>query len=252
MFGDWLSRVDALAEQFASAEPFPHVVVDGFFDADAFASLRVPTPVADPELTWHEYDNPLERKITCNALPPDVAEVFDRLAELAPVIGKISGIDGLRPDPHLLGAGVHAYHPDGGRLDWHLDFSRHAMSGLERRLNLIIFVNREWDPEWGGQLSLNNEPRMNSPATAHLSPAPNRAVLFRTTEDSFHGVLRPVRADEHRLSLAYYYMSDPRPGIVPREKARFYADLDDPEDERLDRLREIRVHRRLEPSDYNA
>ena len=122
----------------------------------------------------------------------------------------LTGIDGLIPDPHLEGGGYHLIQP-GGRLDVHADFNRHERLQLDRRLNLLVFLNKDWPEDWGGHLELWT-PDMTS-CERRVLPVFNRAVLFSTTDSSFHGHPHPLTCPEgmSRRSIALYYYSAGRP-----------------------------------------
>lgn len=301
MFGPWIrddATLERLRHAFSSARPFPHIVIDGFleeglarrccraFPPPPSASAPVNDSVADDKkndpFAWHVYCNPIEVK-----LANDRPETWDRA--LADVIGprglqsdafldvlrRMTGVQDLENDPHMHGAGLHC-HPVGGKLDMHLDYGIHPISGKERRLNLILYLNEGWREEYGGDLQLWSQDALfpspskkssennadnaedNADAVRHVYPIFNRAVLFRTSDDSWHGMPDPLRCPEHeaRKSLAIYYVTDPRPGLsehgAARPKARFVGRPGDPPDEALDRLRELRRYRRLTPEDLTS
>lgn len=249
MFGPWVGRVDDLARAMASARPFPHVVIPNFFEDPG--ALAAAFPESDHP-GWLRYDNPLERKHAMPAvgeLGGPIAGAFDALKsdEFVSLMRRVSGIADLEHDPHLHGAGLHA-HPRGGKLDVHLDYSIHPISGMERRLNLIVFLNPRWRDEWGGHLQLWSADMASAES---ITPAFNTAVLFQTCDSSWHGLPEPVRCpeNERRMSLATYYVSPPRPGAARRTKAEFVPRPGQPVDEKLANLYAIRPRRRIEDGD---
>jgi Rps23 Pro-64 3,4-dihydroxylase Tpa1-like proline 4-hydroxylase len=123
---------------------------------------------------------------------------------------ELTGIGGLVPDPHLYGGGLHQI-VRGGHLNVHVDFNRHPVTDLERRLNLLLYLNRDWQDEYGGALELWN--RDMSRSEARILPYFNRCVVFSTTDHSFHGHPDPLACPEDRTrkSLALYYYSKGRP-----------------------------------------
>ena len=211
--------------------PFRYHVIDPFWpDAELIraAALAVPPP---EHPRWIEYDTPTARKRTLrdpDALPTPIARL---LAELqaqrwVDAVGAWLGIDDLRPDPLLRGGALHVMGP-GDFLHAHLDSSIHAVTGLERRANLILFLS-EWMPWWGGELILRGVPgspesvRPGISPDIHILPAANRGVLWECTEASWHGVAElRCPADRQRASLAIYYWSAPRPGASRRDRAEF-------------------------------
>ena len=118
----------------------------------------------------------------------------------------LTGIDGLIPDPHYHGGGLHQILP-GGKLEIHADFNYLAKLGLYRRINVLFYMNRNWKPEYGGHLELWN--RDMTRRARSLSPDFNRLVAFNTDSHSYHGHPEPVACPEGmtRKSLAFYYYS---------------------------------------------
>jgi hypothetical protein len=120
------------------------------------------------------------------------------------VVENITGISGLIPDPYFLGGGFHQIE-QGGHLSMHADFNRHAPMNLERRVNLLVYLNRNWKPEYGGQLELWTQDMRR--CVHSIVPIANRCVLFTTTAHSMHGNPKPIAHPEGvpRRSIALYY-----------------------------------------------
>ena len=168
IFGPWATedRLNALQTEFAQAQPFPHIVIDDFFNAELAHALENEFPIQAGEtnkeawqsLGWHVYDNPIEGKLAfdrISALDICFQTTWNALQSPENVarLRKITGIQDLETDPYVHGAGLH-YHPERGRLELHLDYSIHPFSGMERRVNLIVYLNSNWRQEWGGDLQL--------------------------------------------------------------------------------------------------
>lgn len=216
-----------LSTNWGSAPPFDHIVIDNFLRAEVAAALEAEYPSWDDKLWW-QYDNQIEQKKALNhwdRFPPvtyKVMSIFNSppfLAELE----SLTGIQGLQIDPGLNGGGWHG-HTAGGKLNVHLDYSVHPKLTLERRLNLIVYITSGWDPRWGGQLGLW-EGDADRPTTLgqKIDCLFNRAVLFDTTQDSWHGLPEPITCPPGaiRKSLAVYYLTEPREAASPRGKALF-------------------------------
>jgi hypothetical protein len=119
------------------------------------------------------------------------------------VLDEITGFDGLTLPDDFRGAGVHQGF-DGSFLDIHVDFNIHSVLDLHRRLNLLIYLNKAWQPEYGGHLELWNEDV--SECLEMISPDFNRCAIFATTETSFHGYDKmDLPEGESRKSIFSYY-----------------------------------------------
>jgi hypothetical protein len=130
----------------------------------------------------------------------------------------LTAISGLIPDPHYLGGGLHQIEP-GGLLKVHADFNRHEQLRLDRRLNLILYLNRDWREEYGGHLELWN--RDMTRCEARILPVFNRCVVFTTTSLSYHGHPEPLTCPPGmtRKSMALYYYSNGRPAAEESDVA---------------------------------
>jgi Rps23 Pro-64 3,4-dihydroxylase Tpa1-like proline 4-hydroxylase len=117
---------------------------------------------------------------------------------------EMTGIKGLIPDPYYAGAGIHRV-ANGGHLDIHADFNHHQYMNVERRLNVLIYLNRDWREEWGGSFEIWNKEMTKKEAS--FVPIYNRMVCFSTGSDTFHGNPETVNHPdgEHRFSIALYY-----------------------------------------------
>ncbi len=130
----------------------------------------------------------------------------------------LTGIDGLLPDPYFMGGGFHEI-SRGGRLGVHADFRINEQLHLQRRLNLLIYLNPEWEDEWAGCLELWS--RDMKACVQKLTPLLNRCVVFNTEADTWHGHPDPLNIPEGktRRSLALYYYSASR-GVYNEVPAR--------------------------------
>jgi Rps23 Pro-64 3,4-dihydroxylase Tpa1-like proline 4-hydroxylase len=169
MFGDWTNRIPQICQTFQSASPFSHVVINNFFDEETVNTLRTEFPDPDNSSSgnfdWKHYDNPIEQKYALNDFSnlQHASSVFNFLqsAEVVDIFKQITHIENLEADPHLHGAGLHAY-PHNGKLDMHLDYCIHPISGKERRVNLIVYLNKHWPSEYGGSLWLTDRPDLSN------------------------------------------------------------------------------------------
>jgi hypothetical protein len=202
-----------LAERYAAGEPFPHVVLDNVLPLEALGEVFAEFGRI-PDDAWTNYLHLNERKYANTRIDTwgptlrAVAETFasDRFVAF---LSALTGIEGLRPDADLMdGGGLHRSMP-GGFLNIHADFTaHHQRPRWRRRVNLLLYLNPEWRPEWGGALQLWSKD-MQRCVTA-VEPQGNRILLFTTDNASFHGHPEPLRVPEGlaRQSLALYYFTE--------------------------------------------
>jgi Rps23 Pro-64 3,4-dihydroxylase Tpa1-like proline 4-hydroxylase len=202
-----------LAQRYAAAKPFPHVVLDDFMPAAALA--QVLSAVQAPAEHWETRDNARSLKRANGDdthMAADVQALIYKLHSSAflEFLEQLTGIQGLLPDPHLDGGGLHAIEP-GGYLKIHADFNKSKRLKLDRRVNLLLYLNRDWQDDWGGQLELWD--RDMKQCVQRVTPIFNRCVVFSTTETSYHGHPEPLRcpAGRRRSSIALYYYTQGRP-----------------------------------------
>jgi hypothetical protein len=208
-----------LQRAFREARPFGHVAVDEFLDRGFCEQLMSEFPAFEERRAKNEMGE-VGRKATVpeiTTIGPAYRE-FDKLmrsADLLEWMGRVASISQLIYDPDYVGGGTHE-NLDGQDLDIHVDFNFHPKRALHRRLNLIVFLNPEWRAEWGGCLELHRDPwNPERDDCASVVPVANRAVLFETTETSWHGFTR-IRLPEEkkqisRRSLAVYFYTRERP-----------------------------------------
>ena len=220
-----------LQSQFLSAEPFDHVVIDNFFLPEVVDQLVSEFPDYNAELVWNaHYNNAIENKKACNhwdKFPSMSYRVFAYLcgSEFEHIVNDITGSTKAQADVGLHGGGWHA-HTANGKLNVHLDYSIHPKLGMERHYNLIVYITPDWDTSWGGGLELwshDNNTNTAKQCVKRVDNKFNRAVLFDTTQNSWHGLPGDLKCPEGiaRQSMAVYYVTTPAPDANPRGKALF-------------------------------
>jgi hypothetical protein len=208
------SFASANAVRYQHAEPFPHIVIDDFLPEATLDRLLTAFPEPD-DLEWRRFDSDQEVKLASedpSTMPDVIRQVLAEFnsATMIDFLERLTGIEGLIPDPHYWGGGLHQIE-SGGHLDIHSDFNWHNRLLLDRRLNLLLYLNPDWQPQWGGALELWD--RDMRECRQRIVPLANRCVIFSTTDDSLHGHPEPVACPTGRTrrSLALYYYSNGRP-----------------------------------------
>lgn len=211
---------DRHAAAFQSASPFRHVVLDDFFAQTFVRRIVEDFPAFDTETAINEAGT-----VGSKSTQEGVAGLGDAYAELdqlvqspafLDLIGTITGIPDLCYDPHYFGGGTHE-NREGQDLDPHIDFNLHPITRQHRRLNLIVYLNAQWEDAWGGSLQLHRDPYQppEDDEIVTLTPLLNRCVIFETTEASWHGFERIALPQDKRhlsrKSFALYYYTDSRP-----------------------------------------
>ena len=209
-----------LSGRFASAKPFRHIVIDDFLDPLFCHLLMKEFPAFDSARAVNERGEAGRKAVVSEPARLGAAFAqFDQMIrgpEFLELMSRITGIPRLLYDPEYLGGGTHE-NLDGQDLDPHVDFNYHPSRQWHRRLNLIVFLNPEWELGWGGCLEFLADPWTVDgarPAEA-VVPVANRAVIFETNEHSWHGFRRIQLPEEKqhisRRSIAIYLYTKERP-----------------------------------------
>jgi hypothetical protein len=207
---------EALATAYQEAAPFPHMVIDEFLRPDHAQQLSQAFPGPDDAIGWDSYGDPgYEMKLGCGReelFPAPLRRAFHELnsGPFVRFLERLTGIGHLVPDPHLEGGGLHLSRR-GDHLGIHADFNWHEGLQAHRRLNLLVYLTPDWRPEYGGELELwdTQATRMQ----LRVAPLFNRAVIFSTRSDTFHGHPNPWAAPGgiNRQSIALCYYTANRP-----------------------------------------
>lgn len=255
-----LDNVATALLRFRGQKPFDHCVIDDFFVPDWAARLESEFPAYDsPE--WYVYDNAIEHKRALNDWNRYPATTYQTLVYLSSdafvrgTLGGTLGID-IRPDPGLHGGGWHM-HGCGGNLNPHMDYHLHPKMHAVRKLNLIVYLSSSLEPtKHGGHFGLwahNADDDCPGHLVREIAPQFNRAVLFDTTQNSWHGMSQQlaVPAGIYRKSLAIYYMTGARPSdLTARQRALFAPRADQADDPDVAELIRRRAHPDLHKEVY--
>jgi hypothetical protein len=216
--------VSGARARWNAATPFHYVVIEDFLPRLMAEEILASYPKPDIE-GWDKvtYTHQKSKFTMRSGFPTPVHRFFAASAtrEFREVLSDITGTPALLADPDLVGGGLHQI-LRGGFLDVHVDYNLHPETKLHRRLNLLIYLNKDWKREYEGYLELWNwsEPRQQ---IEKIAPLFNRAVIFETNEVSFHGHPIPLQTPQHltRKSLALYYYTVDR-DVVAAEHNTLY------------------------------
>lgn len=219
---------------FAGADPFPHVVIDDFLPEEVAESVRCEFDQAQSASKHYSHGNEKKLALTDLAkMPAHTQALYEDLLSprFVSFITDLTGIDQLVSDRDLEGAGMHMTLP-GGFLNIHTDFLTHPKRRHWRRqVNLLIYLNRDWQDDWQGNLELWTKDMKE--CAASVAPVFNRCVIFNTLRRSYHG--HPHRLacppGESRKSIAIYYYCDA--GVPGKIEPTDYQPL--PTDSRMKR-----------------
>jgi len=210
--------------------PFDHWIIEDFLDTQD--AKDVSKEFIDYESTEDivRYKGWIGEKSTCNSwnrFPALTYKIFSNLLSLDFVshLSAVTGVTPLYPDIGLHGGGWHMS-GKGGSLAMHLDYSIHPKLNLQRKLNLILYLEEDYNPQWGGSLQLwSHDKEKSKPLNKikEVEPLFNRAILFDTTQKSWHGFPESINPPEGKLrkSFAVYYLTEITSTAEDRYKARY-------------------------------
>ena len=201
---------------YSKAKPYPHIVIDDFFDDSLLNEILTSFPDLSQVKSSEQWKNQNEVKFgnsDYSSFPDKIKLFFDYLnsKNFLNFLQRITSIkEKLVHDPELNGGGLHEI-KKGGVLKVHTDFNRHPKLNLDRRINVLIYLNKNWKDEYGGHLELWDKDM--SKCVKKISPNFNRMVIFSTTDFSNHGHPDPLKCPNElsRKSIALYYFSSGRP-----------------------------------------
>ena len=258
IYGNWISDNIKLNNY-----PFNHVVINDFLNVEFYNKLISSLPDNVDNNFWY-YCNPIEVKYVLdnkNKFSSEVNNLINNLSSdiFVNKLKRIFNINEISADETLHGSGIH-YHPRNGRLNMHLDYEKHPiLDNKQRRLNIIYYLNDKWEKEWNGATELWDANMSNCIYKCY--PEKNKAIIFETSEMSWHGVPDIIKCPEgmYRKTLALYYISplksNPNKNKLGadndgyRKKAVFVKRPFDKYDEKMEKLYKIRHYRRITDED---
>lgn len=202
-----------------SETPFKHLYINNFFSNEFANSLLDNFPEIDSTDLW-EFSNDPEIEVKMRSKWQSEFDIPDTIVDAVRIlnsslflkaVSKKFDIPKLMPDPYFTGGGLNVT-VSGGLLDVHVDGNYHDASGLNRRINAILYLNPGWEDGWGGEFGLYNE--TGDKLIKKIAPIHNRLVVFDTNDKSFHGLPDPLnfpQGQSRKSIILYYYTKDNRP-----------------------------------------
>jgi Rps23 Pro-64 3,4-dihydroxylase Tpa1-like proline 4-hydroxylase len=228
------NRVKTSKELYSTNTPYPHIVMDDVFDSSVLDQIL--NEFENAEKQFLEFDTLYEKKLQMNK-----EEYFGEMtrrfihnlnsSRFLTVLEELTGVQGLIPDPHLSGGGLHKI-PRGGRLGIHVDFNRYKALNLYRRINVLVYLNKDWPEDFGGHFEMWSDNKGTE--KSRVLPLFNRMAIFTTTRKSFHGHPEPLTCPKGiaRRSIAmYYYTSGDKGEQSSQEHSTIFLNEKGEEDE---------------------
>jgi Rps23 Pro-64 3,4-dihydroxylase Tpa1-like proline 4-hydroxylase len=226
---DVLKNAKKLQKAFESGTLYKHVCIDDFFDEPVAEQLLAEFPPFDAKKALNEFGKvgPKCVHTDIKAISPAYEKLhhYIRSQDFLQAISAITGIPELLPDPNLYGGGTHE-NVDGAELDPHVDFNYDPCTHYHRRLNVLFYLNHEWEESWGGAIELHSDPtewRTGNDKVISYNCIFNRCVIFATSENSWHG-FRKIKLPEDKkaqgisrklISIYLYTKERPREEVAP-------------------------------------
>jgi len=216
-YAKWNGLLPELSQQYQSASPYPHIVLDNFLDPEVLDECVTEFNKLNEADGWINYTHYNEKKKGLNKLdqlPETIRQTINELnsPEFLEFLSTLTGIKKLLKDDYLEGGGVHQSRK-GGFLNIHADFTVHPHhANWQRRVNVLVYLNKGWQEDWGGKLELWDT-KMKA-CEQKVTPDFNRAVIFNTDADSYHGHPEPMTCPEDRFRRSfalYYYTQEDKP-----------------------------------------
>ena len=225
-------KFNKLAEErhneYVNASPFAHTVLFDLFDHNMLQKMHDEFPAMEKYMAGKNNRTTLQKLSfrqpeKLSLFEPTIQEFSQELnsKEFCVFLEKLTGISNIQSDPYLEGGGPHEIR-QGGFLKMHVDFNIHPITSLDRRINVLIYLNDDWQDEYGGNLDLWDTEMGALKKT--VSPRKNTTVIFNTTDTSWHGHPDPLTCPKNRVrrSLAFYYYTTPKEGIERSRHSTIY------------------------------
>jgi Rps23 Pro-64 3,4-dihydroxylase Tpa1-like proline 4-hydroxylase len=246
VFGSWVKNIKKLS---IDAIPYDHIIIDDFFNAEHAQSFYDEVQKFSAKELWI-YENSFEQQRVMNKwdqFGPKIYQSFFELCNynferLLSYLFKVN----VRADIGLHGGGVVLY-PNGGKLNVHLDYETHPKLAAVRNLNILVYLNPNWHSDWGGGLNLYSEKSGALELEKKIECKFNRAVIFNTDQNSWHGLPDKINCpnEQSRTALNFYYVdSSGKVGANDRFRAQFIpSDEQQADAEKINKLSKQRMNK---------
>ncbi len=242
------ARVPGLEEQYLAAKPWPHLVLENVFPDDLLDAAAAECAGLDPSKLVVSHEDRQVKEETPDGFGPACTRLLELLDGdvFRQFLTDVTGVPHLLADPTHKLAGVHRT-PVGGFTKIHRDFRLHPVNGLYHRVNVLVYLNRDWLPEYGGDLEM--WPADMSAMGKTVRPTFNTMVLWETHDLTLHGLPDPVNcpADRRRLSVAAYYYTAEPPALQEERRRIGYWEARPGEERSIARLTWQDQLRRIAP-----
>jgi Rps23 Pro-64 3,4-dihydroxylase Tpa1-like proline 4-hydroxylase len=213
---DLVKLANEKKHEYQTAAPFPNIVLHNFFNEVVLNKVLDEFPDLSVKKDIIQYDNHNEKKLAAKgeALFGNMTKALTHYLNSQPILEFLQELTGIQetliPDPYFEGGGYHEIKP-GGLLKIHADFNKNRLTKLDRRINLLVYLNKDWQESYGGHFELWDRDMTTS--RKKILPVFNTIAIFSTTDFSYHGHPNPLTCppDRSRKSLALYYYSNGRP-----------------------------------------
>ena len=202
----------AAATDYRARAPYPYGCFDEFLPPEILYCFRDELrALPEAEQMFDRPQEKLKSQFTPERLPTYTRGLLYALNSrpFLMFLEELTGIDGLVPDPYFTGGGIHVV-ANLGHLDIHADFNHHAKLNLERRINVLVYLNRDWQEEWGGSFEVWNDDMTRKAAS--FVPIFNRMVCFNTGSTTMHGNPGPVNDPTASPACRSRSTTTPQPG----------------------------------------
>jgi len=193
---------------------FAHAVIDNFIDEETCLKLYEEC-ISAPKGGWTVFSRAGSRMEEFNDLIscPTAHQVTYELmhsGEMLYDLEQMTGISGLLPDPHLVGAGYSIFR-NGSFLGSHYDFNWNDRLRLHRKLTSFLFITPGWKEEWGGHHEIwtgSYDKDKNAKKVYSHAPLFNRFFIDENVKkEPYHAVSKVDCPDSvvGRCAIRFFY-----------------------------------------------